>query len=788
MIKNSVDITPTPRVLRVLGEIPFQPWQCFGEFIDNSLDAYMEMERLGLGEGDNRISIRWSSEAVGEQNRTIEIVDNAMGMSIDQLTKAVKAGYSSNNPTSNLGLFGIGFNIATARLGEKTTIYSTRKGETEWLGVEIDFNDLIKKGSFSAPVVSKSKDSPEEQGTLIVVSALKEGVYSNLKHTEKQIRRIIENVYAPLMGKKNIAIFIQGIRLSPKKYCMWSASRFVMRGGNKVEAVQKVDRILGTALFDVDKNRYLSSEQEADFRYKVTSGENLPPNIIERQKRLKGWIGIQCYFDTNDFGIDFIRNGRKILISSKVLFTYDNPLTGTSTLEYPIELGSTVGGRIVGELEVDYLIPTYQKNDFDRTDISWQQTVEALRGIGPILPKQRKAMGFEGDNTSPVGLLATAYRRTEKGTKNLAVDRETAREFLMRFLKNDPDFLDDTKWWQAVVEADRTNATLGGDTGPEADTGERPSDDPFQYLNVAHPENKDVIPPRPPGIFTTVKNEEESSSSTCDELLLRSRESVTLSGSYTYDSKPSFKVRAREVTKGEIKINGLVAPCAFFSEGVECDFFYDEKHTFLSQYPNTPKSLLLIYLAHKFMVREGENDLLTIYSQLSIEKMKEARIDKISLKERAEELFQILREKMIDGLAHRYSDVIACVQESPGETEDTVQAMLSNGDLISAFNLKTSDGIDALEFVPVKTLIRVISQFPEELFDGKVFKAMYNNLACASLDQKAYDRLKDGARERIISFLKDAAVILGERSGSLSKNELYRYSLSVEFLMGEIVS
>lgn len=41
---KSVDITPTPRVLRVLGELPFSPWQCFAELIDNSVDAFNKAE------------------------------------------------------------------------------------------------------------------------------------------------------------------------------------------------------------------------------------------------------------------------------------------------------------------------------------------------------------------------------------------------------------------------------------------------------------------------------------------------------------------------------------------------------------------------------------------------------------------------------------------------------------------------------------------------------------------------------------------------------------------------
>ena len=107
------------------------------------------------------------------------------------------------------------------------------------------------------------------------------------------------------------------------------------------------------------KNRYLSNDEADEIVERQARGETIPENIVLRSKKLHGWIGIQRYADPNDFGIDFIRNGRKILIGDKGLFSYDNPWTGMKELQYPIELGSTFGGRIVGKLHVDYLVPTY---------------------------------------------------------------------------------------------------------------------------------------------------------------------------------------------------------------------------------------------------------------------------------------------------------------------------------------------------------------------------------------------------------------------------------------------
>ena len=55
-------------------------------------------------------------------------VNNGRGMSLDYLEMAVKAGWTSQEKFGSLGLYGVGFNIATARLGGVTTIWTTRRG------------------------------------------------------------------------------------------------------------------------------------------------------------------------------------------------------------------------------------------------------------------------------------------------------------------------------------------------------------------------------------------------------------------------------------------------------------------------------------------------------------------------------------------------------------------------------------------------------------------------------------------------------------------------------------
>lgn len=60
---STVDITPSPRVLRMLGQIDFAPWQCLAELIDNSIDAFIDQSAAGLASAAPRIYVQLPTDS-----------------------------------------------------------------------------------------------------------------------------------------------------------------------------------------------------------------------------------------------------------------------------------------------------------------------------------------------------------------------------------------------------------------------------------------------------------------------------------------------------------------------------------------------------------------------------------------------------------------------------------------------------------------------------------------------------------------------------------------------------
>lgn len=771
-----VDITPTPRILRTLGDIPFATWQCLAELVDNSIDAFNDLEKKGRGIVSPRIDVYWSSENVPGKQREIVIEDNGIGMRLEVLQKAAKAGYSSNDPIHNLGLFGMGFNIATARLGNETTFISATPESEDWVGIKINFDQLIKAQSFSAPIVRIAKKSRDESGTKVIVTDLREGIFNEIKRKESQIRKQLESIYTTTLAKGKIQLLIQGKQLSPRPHCVWSESRYVVRKNNRIYAIQSIDRDLGETYFDSFRNRYLSEDEIADLDIKVTRGHELPDYIVKRSRRLKGWLGIQRFSDPHDFGIDFIRNGRKILIRDKSLFGYENPDTGTISQEYPVELGSTVGGRIVGELHVDYLIPTYQKNGFDTTDRAWRLTLEAIRGAGPILPKQRQIFGYDGDNESPLGKLINAYRRPDPGTKNLAIANSLAKRFHQKFLEKDLEYESDEKWYRAAQEADRERGEGGKNTTP-INSGELPSDDVGSYIDEPLISNEiGQKPPLPTTIPVQVIN------STRDHLIQISDKETSLSGSYRYGIAPGLDLTSWRITEGVIRQDGKRMPYLLFQDGVEVDFFYDPFHPVIMEYPISAKQLLLFALAEKFALRDRPLTMQNAFIGLIDNHLSEERINYQSLLERADSIISGIRDQLPSILGHRFTKVKEVIQEVESEEEDLARRLLEEAPhLLEAYQESSENAIQCLAYIGDSLVKRLISRFPEEFMDNKVFKILYYNIKIGNESMR--DRLRRNSLEQLLLYFSDLLLLLqSNKIQSQTKQELLRYSHTLSLL------
>ena len=185
-----------------------------------------------------------------------------------------------------------------------------------------------------------------------------------------------------------------------------------------------------------------------------------------RERRVKGWVGLQRYFDGNHYGFDLIRNGRVIRELDKSMFDWVNPEEEVET-EYPID-GFQSQGRFVGEIELDFVRVSHQKDAFETDSSDWRDAVRVIKGDGPLRPRLARNMGYP-INHSPLSKLFQAFRNAKKGVANLVPARANGQamltdavldDLLFRFKDGQAEYQSDDKWW-AIVNEINQNSIIG---------------------------------------------------------------------------------------------------------------------------------------------------------------------------------------------------------------------------------------------------------------------------------------------------------------------------------------
>ena len=175
---------------------------------------------------------------------------------------------------------------------------------------------------------------------------------------------------------------------------------------------------------------------------------------------MRGWLGVQRFLHDSEYGIDFLRNGRKIELSSTDLFDWNDGEKVESRV--PDRRSHATGAASSVRSILTTAASTIQKIRFDRNDPSWDEMVKILRGNGPLRPDKAADLG-SGQNNTPLFLLFQAFRRSSPKPKvagcyaKLLVvkDNVQAEEMARKFYDGVGEFQPDTKWYELVEEEDR---------------------------------------------------------------------------------------------------------------------------------------------------------------------------------------------------------------------------------------------------------------------------------------------------------------------------------------------
>lgn len=456
------DFTPDPRVLIALTQTPIMPLDALCELIDNSIDSFTNSRLLGKKIEHPTIWIDIPKKADLDKNfGVVRIRDNGPGMTTEQAEKAIKAGYSGNNSIDTLGLFGMGFNISTGKLGIVTKFTTARKEDSFCTKTKIDLEEINETRSYQIDAEQTDKPVSFESGTQIEISRWwPEGhpnhgfIYKLVGYGLKKIREEIGRRYATILRENNVQIIVNNDPCVAYEHCVWGSNRYVTnKKYGKIQAKYEINHVLTT------------HRRCAKCRSIIPENESTCPScgcteIRSVEERITGWLGIQRFDDASNFGIDLIRNGRAIKIGEKrAFFEYTDEFQKV-TKDYPID---SPYGRIVGEIHLDFVPVDFLKQDFQRSSEEWINAISYLRGNSSLQPRQEGAelndsiiyklyQGYRKVRTAGTTDMYMGYWDKAEGAPK-RISRDVEREYYEKFLAKEPGYFDDAEWWKLVEEA-----------------------------------------------------------------------------------------------------------------------------------------------------------------------------------------------------------------------------------------------------------------------------------------------------------------------------------------------
>lgn len=774
-----MDITPSPRILRMLGEIEFDEWQCVAELVDNAFDDFTDIVAADQSwPGGFKVSVTLPGPAANLAGAEVVVRDTGRGMTRETLEQAVKAGWSSNDRFDKLGLFGMGFNVSTARLGRRTRVLTTREGDAEWVGVEIDFD--ILGADFQAPDITEPKDDPSEHGTKIVISNLHHARAEWLQRNAENLRTTLGRVYGWLLDNRPYELWVQGVKVKPRRACRWGADRYVFYGGGanaeQIPAYIEIDEKFGPA----DACEVCGNWQNIDKDVCDQCGSD---QLSQRERRLHGWLGVQRHLDKRDFGIDFLRNGRKILQYDKRLFSWTNPNdpTGSVDVEYPVELANQ-GGRLIGEIHLDYVPVHYDKTAFEYSDRAWRAAVDYLRGEAPLQPEKAKAAGY-GQNSSPLARLFKGYRRNAAGLRCLIPGdgsrplHEETRQWARKFWAGDAEYQTDQKWWDQVlaheerVQEAKLDKATGGSTGD--------ADEDAVLAALGGGSTTDETAPPPQDETPTPDTQSPPRPETVQERLTRYVNAGTvlteLSRDFGLPDLGLIKVETRALTISLQDADGHPTPI-WLAQGAggTATALIDLSHEAFTKLGLEPADLVLTEVSAALKVKADSH--LThaqIATRLRGTCLPDTAIDATVIRTQAGELLSDIRQRMADNVAEDPQRALSYLD--PDEQTLTENALIADGGDSLTATLGGSGKF--LLYTPPLYLVKLLESWPEAFMEGRVFSGPYSTLASPSSKRLSL--------ARIVGYLNDVATLLTFQAAP-SVTQLRRTRLSVELLQLEL--
>ncbi|MBA3963837.1 MAG: ATP-binding protein [Chthoniobacterales bacterium] len=207
-----IEIRPGSDVYATYQRLAYKIWYAIGEFVDNSTQNFSE-HRKAIQKSLGKTPKLTIDVAYDPQAGTLSVADDANGMNLAELTRAVQLNKPPADP-SGRSEFGMGLKMASCWLGRKWRVVTKRLGAIEEYEVAIDVRDLERHHPDSVGVLVRKNQPTAQHYTRIEV----EGLYRTFRgQAISRIKEHLASIYRRDIDSGEVVIRWNGEPLTWEK-------------------------------------------------------------------------------------------------------------------------------------------------------------------------------------------------------------------------------------------------------------------------------------------------------------------------------------------------------------------------------------------------------------------------------------------------------------------------------------------------------------------------------------------------------------------------------------------
>lgn len=180
-------------VIRSYRRLSYTPWHALAEFIDNSTQSYFshraELDDAYASEGEGLlVSVVYERDA--PDGGLIRIADNAMGMSLTELQRALHVGLPPEDATGRCR-YGMGLKTAACWFGQLWSVRTKKRGESVEHEITVDV-ERIAEGHNELPYEARGDRPAKDHYTVVEIRRLNRHLHGR---TLGKIRNFLSSMY-----------------------------------------------------------------------------------------------------------------------------------------------------------------------------------------------------------------------------------------------------------------------------------------------------------------------------------------------------------------------------------------------------------------------------------------------------------------------------------------------------------------------------------------------------------------------------------------------------------------